>query len=416
MAKANALSQQEDHAIGIEDNKGILFIPLEQIHAVLTWITDVGDHIQDQIQEYTKAHDLAESYKNYDEEDRILSRDGKIFVPDDDNLWMEIVRLHHDMPLAGHLGQEKMLELLERSYFWLGMSTYVKNYVSWCDRCACFKGSNVALPGKLQPLDISNMPWVDLSADFITDLPLFNGYDLILVVVDRFSKEVEYIPCNKIVTALEMAKLYLFHVWKNHGLPHTIVSDHGPQFASQMMKDLYKHLGIIPKLSTAHHPQTDGQTEWMNHDLQQCLRIFTVERQNEWADWIALAQFSYNTKQQASTRKSPFEVTCTYSSWMGIEKRSTKAPAVDLLVEEISNTLESVKKNLKQAQDKMKSQADKHRSDTPIYQPGDQVWLSTDNLCLPQKSKKLSEKWIGPYPVVKMVGTNAVKLPLPHSM
>ena len=89
---------------------------------------------------------------------------------------------------------------------------------------------------------------------------------------------------------------------------------------------------------------------------------------------------------------------------------------MDLLVEEISNTLESVKKNLKQAQDKMKSQADKHRSDTLIYQPGDQVWLSTDNLHLPWKSNKLSEKWIRPYPVVKMVGTNAVELRLPRSM
>ena len=101
---------------------------------------------------------------------------------------------------------------------------------------------------------------------------------------------------------------------------------------------------------------------------------------------------------------------------MGIEKRSTKAPAADLLAEEISNTLESVKKNLKQAQDKMKSHADKHRSDAPIYQPGDQVWLSTDNLHLPWKSKKLSEKWIEPYLVVKMVGTNAGKLRLPRSM
>ena len=131
MAKADALSWREDHAIGIEeDNKGILFISPEQIHAVSTWITDAGDHIQDQIWEYTKAHDLAESYKNYDEENGILSRDGKIFVPDDDNLRMEIVCLHHDTPLAEHSGQEKMLELLERLYFWPGMSTYVKNYIS----------------------------------------------------------------------------------------------------------------------------------------------------------------------------------------------------------------------------------------------------------------------------------------------
>ena len=171
---------------------------------------------------------------------------------------MEIVWLHHDTPLAGLPGQEKTLEFLERSYFWPGMTTYVKNYVSQCDWCAHFKGSNTAPPGKLQPLDIPNMPWVDISIDFITDLTLSNQYDSILVVVDHFSKKVEFIPCNKTDTALEMAKLYLFHVWKNHGLPCTIVSNHGPQFALQVMKDLCKHLRINPKLSTAHHPQTDG--------------------------------------------------------------------------------------------------------------------------------------------------------------
>ena len=260
------------------------------------------------------------------------------------------------------------------------------------------------------------MPWIDISVDFITDLSLSNGHDSILAIVDRFSKEVEFIPCNKIVTALEMAKLYLFHVWKNHGLPCTIISNHGSQFVSQVMKDLCKCLRITSKLSTAHHPQTDGQMEWMNRDLQQYLHIFTAEKQNEWADWITLAQFSYNTKKQSSTKKSPFEVTHTYSPWMGIEKRRTKAPAMDFLTKGISNTLELVRQNLKQAQDKMKSQADKHQSNAPIYHPGDQVWLSTDNLHLPWKSKKLSEKWIGPYPVVKMVGTNAVELHLPHSM
>ena len=156
--------------------------------------------------------------------------------------------------------------------------------------------------------------------------------------------------------------------------------------------------------------------EWMNCNLQQYLNIFTAEKQDEWVDWIALAQFSYNTKKQSSTQKSPFEVICTNFLQMGIEKRSTKAPATDSLMEGISNTLESVRQNLKQAQDKMKSQADKHCSNTPIYQPEDQVWLSMDNLCLPWKSKKLSEKWIGPYLVVKMVGTNAVELHLPHSM
>ena len=108
------------------------------------------------------------------------------------------------------------------------------------------------------------MPWVDISADFITDLPLSHGFDSILTVVNCFSKEMEFIPCNKTATALDTAKLYLFHVWKDHGLPCTIVSDHSPQFTSQVMTDLCKWLGIAPKLSTAHHPQMDGQTEVMN--------------------------------------------------------------------------------------------------------------------------------------------------------
>ena len=115
------------------------------------------------------------------------------------------------------------------------------------------------------------MPWVDVSADFVTDLPLSNRYDLILTVVDHFSKETEFILCNKTAMALDTAKLYLFHVWKDHGLPHTIVSDRGLQFALQVMTDLCKQLGITPKLSTVHHPQMDGQMEVMNREVQQYL-------------------------------------------------------------------------------------------------------------------------------------------------
>ena len=121
--------------------------------------------------------------------------------------------------------------------------------------------------GTAVPLQPNTMPWVDVSADFITDLPLSNSYDSILTVINRFSKEAEFILCNKTAMALDTVKLYLFHVWKDHGLPHTIISDCGPQFASQVMMDLCKRLGITPKLSTAHHPQMDGQTEVMNQEV-----------------------------------------------------------------------------------------------------------------------------------------------------
>ena len=153
------------------------------------------------------------------------------------------------------------------------------------------------------------------------------------------------------VIALETTKLYLFNMWKNHRLPHSIVSDQGSQFASQVMKDLCKCLGITPKLSTAHHSQTDGQTERMNQDLQQYLRLFTTENQDKWTDWLPIAQFSYNTKKQASTKKSPFEITHSYVPRMGIEQCVSKAPSADELANEMAKVLEETRCNIIEAQD-----------------------------------------------------------------
>ena len=147
--------------------------------------------------------------------------------------------------------------------------------------------------GSAIPLQPSTMPWVDVSVDFITDLPLSNGFDSILTVVDCFSKETEFIPCNKTATALDTAKLYLFHVWKDHGLPRTIISDHGLQYALQVMMDLCKQLGISPKLSTAHHLQMDSQTEVMNWGVQQYICLFCAEELDRWSDWLGLAQFGH---------------------------------------------------------------------------------------------------------------------------
>jgi transposase InsO family protein len=148
------------------------------------------------------------------------------------------------------------------------MSTFVKEYTNRCERCARMKPLNLAPQGKLRPRELPDIPWTEVTADFTTDLPLSNGFDSNLVVVDRFSKELEFIPCNKTTTALDTARLYLHNVWRNYGLPSSIASDRGPQLASQVMRDLCKQLGIQPKLSTAFHPQTDGQTERMNRDLQ----------------------------------------------------------------------------------------------------------------------------------------------------
>ena len=218
------------------------------------------------------------------------------------------------------------------------------------------------------------------------------------------------------VTILETAKLYLFNMWKNYGLSCSIVSNQGPQFTSQVMKDLCKRLSITPKLSTAHHLQTDGQTEQMNRDLQQYLRLFTAENQDKWADWLPIAQFSYNTKKQASTKKSPFEITHSYVPRMGIEQHVSKAPSANKLANEMAKVLEETRHNIIEAQSRMKTQADKHHMEAPNYKVGDKVWLSTTNLHLTHASKKLSEHWVGPYVITKLVSNNTIELKLPQSM
>ena len=212
--------------------------------------------------------------------------------------------------------------------------------------------------------------------------------------------------------ALDTAKLYLFHVWKDHGLPCTIVSDRGPQFASQVMTDLCKRLGILPKLSTVHHPQTDGQTDVMNQEVQQYLRLFCAEEQETWSDWLGLAQFTINNRQHSATKFSPFQLTRTYTPHMGIEHRVSKAPTAA----EFTDRLSQAYNNLVKAHSRILTQTNRSCSDAPSYNIGDHVWLSTDNLRLPRASRKLSEQWLSPYSITKLVGTNTVELHLPHSM
>ena len=266
--------------------------------------------------------------------------------------------------------------------------------------------------GSAIPLQPSTMPWVDVSTDFIMDLPLSNGFDSILTVIDRFSKETKFIPCNKTATALDTTKLYLFHIWRDHGLPHTIISDWGPQFTSRVMTDLCKRLGILPKLSTAHHPQMDGQTEVMNREVQQYLRLFCANEQEHWPDWLGLAQFTINNRQHSATKFSPFQLTCTYSPCMGVEHHAVKAPTA----EEFADRLSRAYGNLVKVHSRILTQTNRSHSDTPAYTIGDRVWLSTNNLCLPRASQKLSGRWLGPYSITKLVGSNTVKLCLPHSM
>jgi len=158
--------------------------------------------------------------------------------------------------------------------------------VEECDTCQQNKNCTEQLAGKLMPNSIPEKPWMHISTDFITKLLLAQGYDSILVVVDRLTKMVYFIPTTEKMSAEGLARLFRDNVWKLHGLPESIISDRDPQFAAGLMQELNRILGIEikSKISMAFHPQTDGQTERVNQKLEQYLRMFINYRQEQWPE------------------------------------------------------------------------------------------------------------------------------------
>ena len=158
----------------------------------------------------------------------------------------------------------------------------------------------------LQPNAIPKQLWEHITINFIMGLPISQGYDAIMVVIDRFTKYVIAIPTTEEVSSMGTAKLFHDHVWKPFGIPQKVISDRGPQFVAQFMKDLHQLVGTKTNISTAYHPQTNGQTKQMNQEIEQYLQIFINEHQTDWVDWLSLATFLYNDKEQTSMGHSPF--------------------------------------------------------------------------------------------------------------
>jgi len=270
------------------------------------------------------------------------------------------------------------------------------------------------------PNSIPEKPWMHISADFITKLPLAQGYDSILVVVDRLTKMVHFIPTMEKTLAEELARLFRDNVWKLHRLPKSIISDQGPQFVAGIMQKLNKMLGIESKLSTVFHPQTDGQTERVNQELEQYLRMFIDHRQEQWPEWLGTAEFTYNNKAHSSTRTSPFKANYGQNPRMGFKRRKKeKYMRAEKFVEKMKEIQEEAKATLEKAQEDMKKYADRRRSEVDEYKVEDLVMLSTKDLkyqMVGRRTKKLTERFVGPYKVQKIVLLNVVKLELPSTV
>ena len=172
-------------------------------------------------------------------------------------------------------------------------------HVSTCDLCLWTKAHRHPLVGELHPLPIPDNPWDTVSVDFIVELPDSAGHNAVMVVVDSITKQAHFMPTFMTITAAGTACLFIQHIWKHHGLPRKVVSDCGLQFVAEFTRELYQMLGIKLAATTAYHPQGDGQMECVNQELEQYLRLFVNQRQDDWMDLLPLVEFQYNNHVHA---------------------------------------------------------------------------------------------------------------------
>jgi len=179
-------------------------------------------------------------------------------------------------------------------------------------------------------------------------------------------------------------------------------------------------LGIETKLSTAFHPQTDGQTERMNQELEQYLRMFIDHRQEQWPEWLGTAEFAYNNKVHTGTKVSPFKANSGQNPRMGFEMRKKgKYEGVEKFAKKLKNVQEEAKAALQKAQEDMKWYADRERGEVEKYRVSDLVLLSTKDLkyqMAGRQTEKLTERFVGPYKVKAIISSNAIELDLPSTV
>jgi len=256
MGKADGLSRRPNWQEGVEkDNKDQKLIKLEWIRGAKTMVEEEdlkerikraqeGDErVVKAVEELKRAGIKTLKNKEWEIENGIVTKEEKIYVLEGE-LRGKIIQLHHDTPVGGHRGRWKTAELVTRNYWWPGVTKEMRRYVNGYDACQRYKNQSEAPAGKLMSNVIPEKLWSHISADFITKLPLAQGYNAILVVCNRFSKIVHFIVIMEKTSAEGLIKLFRDHVWKLHGLLESIISDRGVQFAAEMMRELNNLLGI----------------------------------------------------------------------------------------------------------------------------------------------------------------------------
>jgi hypothetical protein len=386
-----------------------------------------------------QADPVFTSPKGQTKRKKYFSRDGlwfrkdrknreKVVVPDDKSLRNDIIAELHCPVYMGHIGSGKTLELVQRTFYWKGVTNDVETFVSECYECQTNKPSTRKTGGQMNPTEIPEEFWDCISCDLITQLPQTKtGYDAIAVFVDGLSKMTHIVPCTTTINAERFAELYINNVVKHHGVPKKIISDRDTRFTGHFLKELMKMMGTRQAFSTAFHPQTDGQTERMNRVIEDMIRHYVGPYHDDWDVHLALIEFAINNSWQESIQSTPFRAHYGYDPRTPLAREiSAKSPAAQSFWDTHTERRDHCIKCIKAAQDRQKRYYDKSRRDVSFIL-GQEVLLSTRNVKFKATGKpKFLPRYIGPYTIIEVIGprntkgevttVTACKLDLPKAM
>ena len=345
----------------------------------------------------------------------------RTLLPPDKSLRSQLFQEIHNTPLHGHPGYHKMLHYTLRHFVGPHIRPDILDFVTTCPQCQIAKPRNTKPYGHIMPLQPPENVWQDISLDLIVSLPLSASYDAIFVVVDRFSKMSHFIPTTTNVSAPQLAQLFLDYIVRLHGFPRSIVSDRDPKFLSHFWQELFSLVDTTLRFSTANHPQTDGQTERTNRTLEQYLRLFARYKSSQWSTLLSLAEIAYNNSTHSSTGFSPYYL--VYQRHINlpldfaISDLHTKNASLEQLLNDRQQTLRFARQQLAKTVIDMEKQHSTNTISSPfhvndlvlVHKTAFRTNFATQDL------NKFDDRWLGPFPITKIINHNAYQLQFPSS-
>ncbi|GJS02992.1 putative reverse transcriptase domain-containing protein [Tanacetum coccineum] len=402
--------------------------PLRVRSLVMSTYTDLSERIlKAQLeavkQENVKAENLGRLLKPIFKihSDGIRYFENRVWLPLFGGLRDLIMHESHKSKYSIHPGSDKMYQDMKKLYWWPNMKADIATYVSKCLTCAKVKVEHQRPSGLLQQPEIPEWKWERITMDFVTGLPrTSSGYDSIWVIVDRLTKSAHFLPMKKTDSMEKLTQLYLKEVVCRHGVPLSIISDRDSRFASGFWRSLQNALGTNLDMSTAYHPETDGQSERTIQTLEDMLRACVIDFGGSWDRHLPLVEFSYNNSYHASIKAAPFEALYGRKCrspvcWSEVGDSQLTGPE---LIRETTEKIIQIKNRLLTARSRQKSYADVRRKPME-FNVDDMVMLKVSpwkGVIRFGKRGKLSPRYVGPFKIIERIGPVAYRLELPEKL